>query len=82
MKYHRKSGRYLIYNAIDERIQFPPEERIYALWQEILLDCVFFIGSGIGKPVGGFYADVGSGTSPKQRKTFCNKLAAECRHMA
>lgn len=84
MRYHQKSGRYLIYLVptsvdTDNRVHFPPDDRIYEIWEQTLPGFHFFIGNVLEGPAGGFYADVGSGTKPSKRQQFCNKLAAECR---
>lgn len=78
MTYHRKSGAYLIRNAVNQPIRFPSEKRIIEIWNSVFSQNHFSLGSNITRPVIGFYARIGSDTKPDNRRRFYEALAKEC----
>jgi hypothetical protein len=80
MRFHKRSGRYQIFVVGDNRLaNFPSEDRICALWNELFPDIDFSVGSSVDLgPLDFFYADVGRGTTPKERQAFCDTLSKEC----
>jgi len=84
MKYHSRSGRYCISNGTDRNdpdfqlLQFPKEAVIGRLWKKHFPKVSFSLGRDLEQPIAGFWADVGGGTSPHDRKTFSDELLTLC----
>jgi len=81
MEYHNKSRRYRIKNAGGEIIQFPGEDRIYEIWNDMFPTISFEVVSTVDRPVYGFWVEVGPGTTPDMRSEFCRALALKCKVM-
>ncbi len=84
MKYHSKSGRYFVWNGTDKLdqdfqvLKFPNETEIGEIWERHCPGKPFSLGSYIDRPINGFWANAGSGTTPKQRQAFCDELLQLC----